>query len=209
MEWIDKVEYPFRSKFIEIAGSKIHYVDEGTGEYAILGCNIETNDVNVIVENKTLGFPSYDKNDTRIGFTAMLDDETDYQTSYIKLAADKISSTDAEVPMYSNTKWPVYFATGEREIGDDVITSIPEELNAGFTCYPNPFTREVNLHFKEPTTSSRVEIINILGQRVFEYNIELAGTSPIPLNLEGLRAGYYIMKVSTNNSVGSCKLVKH
>ena len=185
------------------------YVDEGTGEYAILGCNIETNDVNVIVENKTLGFPSYDKNDTRIGFTAMLDDETDYQTSYIKLAADKISSTDAEVPMYSNTKWPVYFATGEREIGDDVITSIPEELNAGFTCYPNPFTREVNLHFKEPTTSSRVEIINILGQRVFEYNIESAGTSPIPLNLEGLRAGYYIMKVSTKNSVGSCKLVKH
>ena len=103
----------------------------------------------------------------------------------------------------------MYFATGEREIGDDVITSIPEELNAGFTCYPNPFTREVNLHFKEPTTSSRVEIINILGQRVFEYNIESAGTSPIPLNLEGLRAGYYIMKVSTKNSVGSCKLVKH
>jgi bacillolysin len=185
------------------------YVDEGTDEYAILGCNIETNDVNVIVENNTLGFPSYDKNDTRLAFTAMLDDQTDYQTSYIKLATDKISSTDTEVPMYSNTKWPVFFATGEREIGDDVITSIPEELDAGFTCYPNPFTREVNLHFQEPTTISRVEIINALGQRVFEYNIESAGTTPILLNLESLRAGYYIMKVSTANSAGSCKLVKH
>ena len=32
MEWIDKVEYPFRSNYIEIGGNKIHYVDEGSGE---------------------------------------------------------------------------------------------------------------------------------------------------------------------------------
>jgi len=31
IEWIDKVEYPFRSKFMEVGGHKIHYVDEGTG----------------------------------------------------------------------------------------------------------------------------------------------------------------------------------
>lgn len=30
-EWIDKVEYPFRSKYIEIDGHKMHYVDEGSG----------------------------------------------------------------------------------------------------------------------------------------------------------------------------------
>jgi len=43
---------------------------------------------------------------------------------------------------------------------------------------------------------------------VFEYNIESVGSAPIPLNLESLRAGYYIMKVSTADGVGSCKLVK-
>ena len=31
MEWIDKIEYPFRSKFLEIDGYKMHYVDEGSG----------------------------------------------------------------------------------------------------------------------------------------------------------------------------------
>lgn len=31
MEWIDKVEYPFRHNWIEIAGNKMHYVDEGSG----------------------------------------------------------------------------------------------------------------------------------------------------------------------------------
>jgi bacillolysin len=186
------------------------YVDEGTNEYAILGCNIETNDVNVIVENETLGFPSYNKNDTRIAYTAMLDDQSDFQTNYINLATDKMTSSGSAVPMYENSKWPVYFATGEREIGDDVITSIPEEVSGEFTCYPNPFTREVTIHFHEPMIAeSRVEVINSLGQRVFEYNIQSAGASPVVINLEALKAGYYVMKVSNSNRVGSCRLVKY
>ena len=186
------------------------YVDEGTNEYAILGCNIETNDVNVIVDNETLGFPSYNKNDTRMAYTAMLDDQSDFQTNYINLAADKMSSSGSVVPMYENSKWPVYFATGEREIGDDVITSVPGEVSGEFTCYPNPFTREVTIHFHEPMKAeSRVEVINSLGQRVFEYNIQSAGASPVVINLEVLKAGYYVMKVSNSNRVGSCKLVKY
>ncbi|HMG90049.1 MAG TPA: M4 family metallopeptidase, partial [Chryseolinea sp.] len=186
------------------------YVDEGTNEYAILGCNIETNDVNVIVANETLGFPSYNKNDTRIAYTAMLDDQSGNQTNYITLAADKISSSGSEVPMYENSKWPVYFATGEREIGDDVITSLPEEVSGGLSCYPNPFKGDVTLQFNEPMfTESRVVVTNSLGQRVFEVNIESAGTSPIVLNLEALKSGYYIMKVSNTNKVASCKLVKY
>jgi bacillolysin len=186
------------------------YVDEGTNEYAILGCNIETNDVNVIVENTTLGWPSYNKNDTRMAYTAMLEDESGYQTNYINVAAGKISSTGSAVPMYENSKWPVYFATGEREIGDDVITSLPEEVSGGLNCYPNPFTREVTLQFNEPMfTESRVEVINSLGQRVFDYRLELAGTSPVVLNLEALKSGYYIMKVSNTSTIASCKLVKY
>ena len=185
------------------------YIDDGTDEYAVLGCNIETNEVNVIVENTTLGWPSYDKNDTRIGYTTLMDDESDYQTNFIELSSDKISSAGAGELQFVNTKWPVFFATGDRVIGDDVITSIPEELSAEFTVYPNPFTSEVNLQFHEPTTKGRVEVINALGQLVFEYNIESPGTTPILLDLESLRAGYYIMKVSSTNKAGSCKLVKY
>ena len=166
--------------------------------------------MNVIVANETLGFPSYNKNDTRIAYTAMLDDQSGNQTNYITLAADKISSSGSEVPMYENSKWPVYFATGEREIGDDVITSLPEEVSGGLSCYPNPFKGDVTLQFNEPMfTESRVVVTNSLGQRVFEVNIESAGTSPIVLNLEALKSGYYIMKVSNTNKVASCKLVKY
>lgn len=31
LNWLDKKEYPFKSKFIEVDGYKIHYVDEGSG----------------------------------------------------------------------------------------------------------------------------------------------------------------------------------
>lgn len=31
-QWIDKNEYPFRSKFIQSGYGKIHYVDEGSGQ---------------------------------------------------------------------------------------------------------------------------------------------------------------------------------
>lgn len=186
------------------------YVDEGTEEYAILGCNIETNEVNVIAENGTLGWPSYDKNDTRLAYTSLMEDESDYQTNYITLAADKISSANGAVPMYERSKWPVFFATGDRVIGDDVITSIPEEVMGGFSCYPNPFTREVTLQFKEPMTSKgKVEVINSVGQRVFEYQLERVGVEPIVINLEALKSGYYIMKVSNTKRTGSCKLFKH
>ena len=31
-DWLDKKEYPFQSKYFEINGQKLHYVDEGVGE---------------------------------------------------------------------------------------------------------------------------------------------------------------------------------
>ncbi len=29
--WLDKQEYPFAYKFIEVSGGKMHYLDEGEG----------------------------------------------------------------------------------------------------------------------------------------------------------------------------------
>jgi Zn-dependent metalloprotease len=90
------------------------YFDVEGDEYAVLGCNIETNEVNVIASNTTLGWPTFNKNDTRIAFTSH--DGTAYNTHYIVLNSDKISSGLSPVDMFSNAKWPVYFAVGDRVI---------------------------------------------------------------------------------------------
>jgi bacillolysin len=187
------------------------YVEEGTEDfYAVLGCNIETNEVNVITENNTLGWPSFNKNDSRIAFTA-LDNNSEYKISYILLNSDKISSNGSIVNLFTSVKWPVYFATGEREIGEEVITSVLDETQAkvSVSCYPNPFSNEISLVLKEPwMAGSRIEVINSMGQRVYEYIAESSGAEPLPLNLENLKAGYYIMRVSNAEKTGSCKIRK-
>jgi hypothetical protein len=68
------------------------FVDDSADEYAILGCNVETNDVNVITENTTLGWPSFNKDDSRVAFTA-LNGLTELKTSFIALNSDKFHPT--------------------------------------------------------------------------------------------------------------------
>ena len=46
-------------------------VDELNDKYFVVGSNIETGETDVIFENNTLGFPSFNKNDTRVAFTLM------------------------------------------------------------------------------------------------------------------------------------------
>ncbi len=30
-QWLDEQLYPFQSRFVEVEGNRIHYIDEGTG----------------------------------------------------------------------------------------------------------------------------------------------------------------------------------
>ncbi len=186
------------------------YVDEGTEEYAILGCNIETNDVNVIAENNSLGWPSYNKNDSHIAFTAM-EGTTDYKINTILLNNDKVSSSATAEPLFTSAKWPVYFATGEREIGDDVITAVLDEAKSktSISCYPNPFVDEVSFQMKDRMIrEGKVEIINSVGQSVYEYKVKSSGADPMQISLGNLKTGYYIVRISSDKSIGSCKIMK-
>ena len=185
------------------------YVNEDTEEYAIVGCNIETSDLNVVAENNTLGWPSFNKNDSRIAFTT-LHETTDYKSSYVVLNSDKISSSVTAQDLYLSTKWPVYFASGEREIGDEVVTGVLSESNhnLAMSCYPNPFTDEVFVEFKEQAvTGSRVEVITTTGQRIYESAIENS-SAPLHFNLESLKPGFYVMKISDSKKIGRCRIVK-
>ncbi len=186
------------------------YVDEGTEEYAVLGCNIETNEVNVIAENNSLGWPSFNKNDSRVAFTAF-DINDEYKIDYILLNADKISPSGSSLNLFTGAKWPVYFATGERDIGEEVITDVPDENGEkmAMSCYPNPFASEISILLKEPLSAgSRIEINNSVGQKVFEYTSGAYGDQALPLDLANLKPGYYIVRVSNTRRTGSCKIMK-
>lgn len=195
------------------------YVDVSTAtpEYAILGCNIETNEVNVIVENNTFGWPSYNKTDSRLAYTSLDegedegDGDDEYQTGFVALNSDKISSATAPEGLYASTKWPVYFAIGEREIGEEVITDVLDEIGSevAISCYPNPFIDDVSVQIKEPLPGgTSVEVINAMGQKVYEYAVSASTDEPLQLSLKNLKSGYYIMRISNTKKIGSCKIMK-
>ncbi|MBA7548897.1 hypothetical protein ES705_41365 [subsurface metagenome] len=87
------------------------YWDTSTDELAILGSNILTGDGNVITLNTTLGFPSYNKMDDKIAFSAY-DTEDNQVVAEISLNADKISPTGQASVLINNATFPVYYATG-------------------------------------------------------------------------------------------------
>ena len=35
-QWLDEQLYPFQSRFVEVEGNRIHYIDEGTGPTLLL-----------------------------------------------------------------------------------------------------------------------------------------------------------------------------
>jgi len=79
-----------------------------------------------------------------------------------------------------------------------------------FKAYPNPASENVNLHFVLTQTENyAVEITNTLGQVVksVNYNNLQPGLYNETIDLSGLKAGIYNIKVTGKNTQGSQKLI--
>jgi bacillolysin len=92
------------------------YYDEFSDEYAIIGVNLETGDLDVIYENTTWGLPSFSTLDDNIAFSghSFWGDEA---IGVIALDASKIVSKGDPYLVVDYAKWPVYYATGNRALG--------------------------------------------------------------------------------------------
>jgi hypothetical protein len=136
---------------------------------------------------------------------------TQYTTNYINLNSDKISSSVEGVELFSDAKWPIYFSTGEREIGDQVITRISEEAQKkiSINCYPTTFTDNVSVVLDQRMTSGiNVELINSLAQRVYAFTTQPSRDGSILLNFENLHAGNYFLRISNAQRIGGCRILK-
>ncbi|MDR1847141.1 MAG: T9SS type A sorting domain-containing protein [Bacteroidales bacterium] len=84
----------------------------------------------------------------------------------------------------------------------NALSYIDNENSAIVNLYPNP--AESYLEVISSTNISKVEIFNIIGQKVFETN---ASTSTISINIENLKGGNYIMKIYDDGGVTTKKVV--
>lgn len=81
--------------------------------------------------------------------------------------------------------------------------SLPEYNLNNIKLHPNPVKNNLTVHLKN-NTDTLIEIYNILGKRVFKNSINKTSN----LNLQDLKTGIYIVKISQDNATLTKKLVK-
>ncbi len=92
------------------------YFDEVNEDYAVIGADLLTSDIDIIYLNNTLGFPSFSRLDDVVTFTE-LDENNDEMVSAIYLEDNKISPSGDVIPLITMAKWPVFYSTGSRALG--------------------------------------------------------------------------------------------
>ena len=125
------------------------YIDGNSGGgYAILGANLNTGETDVITENSTLGLPSFSKNDDRIAYSALTTNDEEVVAG-INLAQSKITGSGNPFAMIMNAKWPVYFATGQRDLGLAPVSDFTADYKTGGAPLE---VKYVDLSANDPTT---------------------------------------------------------
>lgn len=74
-------------------------------------------------------------------------------------------------------------------------------------AYPNPFTNQLTIEANEPIY--KVEIYNLLGQKVKVFEIDNPSDNDINIELSELAQGNYLAKVYTELNVESIKIIKN
>ena len=99
--------------------------------------------------------------------------------------------------------------SGNRVVFDNLSYTCYTALNvekfdiSSVKIYPNPVKNSLTVDL-ESNISTSIEIFDILGKRVFKNNISKTSN----LNLQALKAGIYIVKITQGNSIVTKKLVK-
>lgn len=106
------------------------YIDTKSNEYAILGADLSTANTDMITSNATLGYPSFSKDDKKIAYSALTTVNVEVVAT-IGLAANKISASGNATPLINNAKWPVYYATGSRVLGQAPISDFTADFRTG------------------------------------------------------------------------------
>ncbi|WP_396212342.1 choice-of-anchor J domain-containing protein [Flavobacterium sp.] len=87
----------------------------------------------------------------------------------------------------------------------DTVLSVDDFFQSNFIVGPNPATDVVNISAKNSNTINTVEITDINGRIVKNETVN-ATTSQI--NVADLNSGVYFLKASSENGVGTTKMVK-
>jgi hypothetical protein len=77
--------------------------------------------------------------------------------------------------------------------------SIEENLASNVNVYPNPSNGQVKVNFGELSSGTyNVRLVNIIGQDVFNQDVEISTGTVEVFNFESLDKGVYLMNITGN-----------
>lgn len=176
------------------------YVKED--EYRILGVDIETNEVNTIHVNNSLGFPNYNNIDDRIAFATMKTDNGGNQVSVISaigVDASKIAGETSTIDIINFASWPIHFVVNLDIVNSSSVQKTIE-LDA-LLMYPIP-THEI-LHVDAAAPISDAIIYDLQGNLIDQVKIVEQ-----QINLNGLQSGVYLLEITIDHQPIRRKFIK-
>ena len=126
----------------------------------------------------------------------------------IGLQADKISPSGEASILIDVAKWPVWYATGERDLMDVDENQLPGNILTN--VFPNPASKQLNLTINTDNSESfEVDIYNIYGQLLFsETGTSKPGITQKTIDIKSLPNGTYVVNISIDGRTFNHKIVK-
>ncbi len=186
-------------------------VDVVNQSFYIAAANLETQQVNLLVQNvPVLGFPDYSSDDRAIGFTT-LDINDDYVFAVVPVGADKITPAGNVQGVLGGASVSVMFRQGSRpatSVRSGAVDVLPAAIEILY-AHQHGRQLQIGVHLSTPGDATIV-IADLLGRTVAKQHIPagISGVQTVAIPLpHTLSTGAYLVSVVTANGTQS-RLVK-
>ena len=169
------------------------YWDSNDDYFGVVGANLLTGDVDAIVGNWRLGYPSFSRLDDKITYTTYSTTDDDL-VAEVTLAPDKISPAGDPTALVAYAKWPVYYATGTRSL---ILAPV-----SNFTCDHKTGDIPLTVQFIDQSVNTPVE-----WEWTFDGGDPATSAEQNPVVVYNT-AGNYPVTLTTTNSAGENTITK-
>lgn len=174
--------------------------------YEIIGINLETQDLNTILPNTGLGYPSYSRDDGFMIYDLDIFGYTDL--GVMQLTSDKIGRVaNSDEILLVGGKWGVWFSNGERNLSSTNNLLSPDQF--GLTLSPNPASDFINLEILDSeldTKNIRYTLYDING-RLVKSVVNMG--SLLQIDIRELQIGSYNLVVEADDKKTSMLFIKN
>ncbi len=184
-----------------------------TEDYFVYGTNIETGELNSILNGSRITYPTYSTDDAFIMFDGGSEDLFGIAPTLFAapLNPDKISFSDVGdfIKFKQDAYWSNWFGTASRSLATSVIH--PDDLSKfNVQVYPNPVEEKISIQFEldQPGEFS-YEIYDLVGKKLnANRRTKVLHQHTEEINLQGLLNGIYTLRMKINQQTGIYKIVK-